>query len=201
VQLGSLVSRLEVATRPWHADLDAPWLHLVRHDVTRDDYLAVLLRTFGFVAPLESACKYTPGLERMIDIRRLTHAGLIAQDLLTLGISPAELARAPQCLAITTFQHVPEALGWLYVVERSVRIQHGIRDHLQTHVSGLGNACAYLTELVRARARWDELARSLDRLSTCPEVANELVAAATAGSACAKRWYEDEHQVRRRTGS
>ena len=200
VQLRRLVSRLELATRQWHADVDAPWLGLVRPSVTQDDYLGVLVRTFGFVAPLESACKYTPGLERLVDMRRLTRAGLLAQDLLTLGVSPQALARAPQCFAITTFADVPEALGWLYVVERMALVQNGIRQHLQSHIRGLENACAYLEELERARDYWEGFARTLDRLSARSDITNEIVAAASAGFVCARAWTIGDRELERSTG-
>lgn len=162
----------------------------MRPSVTHDDYLAVLVRTFGFVSPLESACKYTPGLERLVDMRRLTRAGLLAQDLLSLGVSPQALARAPQCFAITTFADVPEALGWLYVVERMAHVQRGIRDHLLSHVRGLEHACAYLAELERARGHWEGFARTLDRLSARMDVTDRIISAASAGFVCAKTWAD-----------
>jgi heme oxygenase len=186
-----LLSRLDLATRQWHGQVDAPWYDLLRPDVTRADYIAVLFRTFGFVAPLESACKYTPGLERLIDTRPFTRAGLLAQDLLALGVSPARLATAPQCGSIIVFKEVAEALGWLYVVQRLAVVQEGIRQHLLSRVRGIDGACDYLAVLDgQAREHGAAFAGMMDRYGARLDVANEIVTAAIAGFSCATGWTE-----------
>src|SRR5687768_9968849 len=106
----------------------------------------MLARTYGFVAPFESACKYTPGLGRVLDFRTLTRAGLIAQDLLALGVTPSQVSTVTQCESITPFTDVPEALGWFYVVERSTLLHDGIRRHLLGRLPEVSPAVAYLSE-------------------------------------------------------
>ena len=83
---------LNASTRQFHAEVDEPWLGLLRPDVGLSDYLSVLVRTYGLSRPFESACKYTPGLGQLIDLRHLTRAGLIAQDLIALGLTPAQVS-------------------------------------------------------------------------------------------------------------
>ena len=193
--------RLNMATRHWHADVDDPWLDLLRPHVTRADYLAQLVRAYGFVAPFESACKYTPNLSRVLDFKQLTRAGLIAQDLLALGLSPSQVAIIPQCHDIVTFAHVPEALGWLYVVERSTLLQDGIRSHLIESLPDVANACAFLSiHDGRVNDHWETFGRILDRAGAKPEHANQIHAAAHAGFDTAKHWFRSGHDRRRSTG-
>jgi heme oxygenase len=193
--------RLNMATRHWHADVDDPWLDLLRPHVTRADYLAQLVRAYGFVAPFESACKYTPNLSRVLDFRQLTRAGLIAQDLLALGLTPSQVATIPQCHDIITFAHVPEALGWLYVVERSTLLQDGIRSHLIESLPDVGHACAFLSiHDGRVNDHWETFGRILDRAGAKPEHANQIHAAAHAGFDTAKHWFRSGHDRRRSTG-
>jgi heme oxygenase len=190
--------RLNVATRQWHADVDEPWLHLLRTAVSRTDYCTQLVRTFGFVAPFESACRYTPGLEAVLTGRELGRAGLIAQDLLALGLSPSQVATVPQCHGITTFKDVPEALAWVYVVERTTLLQEGIRRHLLANVPELDVAVSYLAAFDgRGGDHWRTFGRLLDRIGSTAEVCNEIIAAAKMGFSCAKDWFGNSFEQRR----
>lgn len=181
--------RLNVATQASHAEVDAPWLSLLRPDIARADYLSVLVQTYGFIAPFESACKYTPRVERDVDLYQLSRAGLIAADLLSLGLAPAQVTEIPHCTRITTFRSVAEALGWVYVVERSTLLFDGIRRHLLSHAQW-ATPCAYLSAYDgRAGENWAAFGRKLDRIGAKPDVADELVTAAHAAFACAKEWF------------
>ncbi len=186
-EVSSVLSELDVATRHWHAAVDEPWLDLLRPTVSRADYVAQLRRVYGFVAPFESACKYTPGLERVLDVRRTSRAGLIAQDLLALGLSPGQVANVEQCFSITTFEDVAEALGWVYVVERSSLLQGNIRRHLLERLPGIEKSCTYLTvydgSIGEHRAAFG---RTLDRIGA---QAADIIDGAHAAFACVRRWF------------
>ena len=182
--------RLNVSTRHWHTLVDGPWLELLRPNVSQADYVAQLARTYGFVAPFESACKYTPGLGRVLDFRTLTRAGLIAQDLLALGLAPIQVSSVAQCESITPFRNVPEALGWFYVVERATLLHDGIRRHLLSRIPAVSNACAYLAEYDgRVNEHWNTFGRVLDRVGSQPEIANEIIAAAHGAFECSQGWF------------
>ena len=189
-EVSQLLVRLNVATRQWHTEVDEPWLALLRPDVNRPQYVGQLVRMYGFVAPFESACKYTPGLSRVLDFRQLTRAGLIAQDLLSLGLSPSQVANLPQCDSITPFFDVPEALGWLYVVERSTLLHDGIRRHLLARMPDVSNACAYLSEYDgRVSEHWTTFGRVLDRVASEAPIAGDVMTAAHAAFQRAHGWF------------
>ena len=181
--------KLNLVTRQWHADVDDPWLDLLRPTVSRADYFGQLVRTYGFVAPFEGACKYTPGLDH-VDMHQQVRAGLIAQDLLALGLTPGQVASIPQCDSITSFGNVAEALGWRYVVERATLLQDGIRRHLLAVMPDLANACSYLSAYDgRAIDRWTAFGHLLDEAATDARMVEEIVAAAYAGFACVRQWF------------
>jgi heme oxygenase len=181
------LTRLEIATRPWQVAVDSTWHVLRRPAVTRADYLDALLRTFGFIAPLESACKYTAGIERWLP-GPFTRAGMIAQDLVALGMVPSLMTRVPQCEEITTFRSVSEALGWLYVVKRAATVYEGLRSHLIARVPNLESGCSFLaaTEGI-ANARLASFAVVVERVAAA-EGPSEIVSAACDAFACARRW-------------
>jgi heme oxygenase (biliverdin-IX-beta and delta-forming) len=188
-----LLLRLDVETRHHHGAVDAPWRELLRPTVTSADYLSVLVRTYGFIGPLEAACKYTPDVEHLLEPVQYTRAGLVAQDLLALGLSPAQLARVPQCHAIASFRGAAEALGWLYLVERSLLLHAELRHHLVQHVQGVEHALAYLSgSEADAIEHWARFGRLLDRVAERPDVANEIVLAAHAGFDTLAAWFRTE---------
>jgi heme oxygenase len=187
-----------LATRQAHADVDERWLELLRPDVAVGDYLGQLVRVYGLVAPFESACRYTPGIEAYLDVRQAARAGLIAKDLLSLGLAPSQVSSVPSCPAITTFHSVPEAFGWLYVVERSTLLQDGIRRHLLRHLPQVEHAVAYLAAYDgRVADHWQTFGSLLDEVGSSDEQADQVIAAATEGFAAARTWFSPERSAHR----
>ena len=181
--------KLNLATRQFHADVDEPWLALLDKKVGVADYLNVLVRTYGLLAPFESACRYTTGIPRIVDGQFLQRAGLIAQDLLTLGLSPMQVAVIPTCPDLTIFRSVGEALGWLYVVERSTLLQDGIRRHLLETLPQVERATAYLAFYEgRANEHWLQLGRLLDRVASEAAVEDEVIESANKAFATCRAW-------------
>ena len=186
--VGGLLSQLNASTRHFHADVDEPWLGLLRPDVGPSDYLTVLVRTYGLVAPFESACKYTPGLGQLIDLRHLMRAGLIAQDLLALGLTPAQVSTIATCPSITMFMTLHEALGWLYVIERSTLLQDGIRRHLQHRVPQLEKASSFLASY--DDGHWSVFGQVLEAVGSDLEALHEIISASQSAFEIARRWLK-----------
>ncbi len=199
-QLSSLLVRLNLATRQFHADVDAPWLDLLSPSVGISDYLAALVRTYGLIAPFESACRYTPGVARLVDLKQLLRAGLIAQDLLALGLSAQQIATIPTCPSLSIFRSIPEALGWLYVLERSTLLHDGVRRHLQRHLA-VDNACGYLAAYEgHVSDRWAAFGRVLDRVGHDATSANEIVRSSCDAFQTCRDWLRNTTAAKRSTG-
>lgn len=180
--MSSVLMRLNVATRRWHALVDDPWLRLLQPGMRRVDYRAELVRMYGFQAPLDGACAYTP---RLVQRPR---AGLIAQDLMSLGMSPIEISRLAQCPQITMFDEPLEALGWLYVVERMALLHERIARPLASALE-LGRATAYISAHGgQVGTGWHRFGLLLARLAPEREQANRVIAAAHTGFECLSHW-------------
>lgn len=166
------LQRLDAETRDLHADVDRHWLDLMASGVTRETYRQHLARVYGFEAPLESALAYTKQLvirDRMDRAR----SGLIAQDLLSLGMSPHKLAALPQCKDISPFEDPAEALGWKYVVERPIQLHSAIKRNVVSRVGDMANALSYLSAYDGiAPARWHQLGLLLDTLNAEEKLVN-----------------------------
>src|ERR1044071_5877188 len=94
-RLSRTLIRLNLATRQYHTRADAGWLDLRRPSVVKQDYVEQLIKVYGFEAPLESALRYTPGVQPLVDLRARMRAGLIVQDLVRLPPPPPPGCRRP----------------------------------------------------------------------------------------------------------
>jgi heme oxygenase (biliverdin-IX-beta and delta-forming) len=198
-----MVERLTAETRAHHAEADSDIDALFRKDVTATRYLLFLMRLCGFEAPLDAAIAMTPKLELVLDLRARSRAGYLAQDLMALGVRPAEVTALPLCLGIPQFRSVAEAMGWLFVVERTTLAHNLIRRHLMTVLPlEMEAASAYLSSYDGVVGkRWQELGAALDHVARHPAVAERIIAAAHDAFRCRRNWSrQDTANYARSTG-
>jgi heme oxygenase len=121
-------------------------------------------------------------------------AGLIAQDLLALDLSPTQLTLIPQCQTVAPFTTVVEALGWVYAIERASLLHELIRHHLLQHIENIDNAIAYLSAHRGVAAeRWAELGDAIDLVAISPVVVDKMIGSAIAAFECAHAWFRPSY--------
>jgi heme oxygenase len=191
-----MIERLNEQTRQHHAECQADFEVLFQTEASARDYLLYLVRIYGFEAPLESTLAMTPNLELMIDLKERMKAGYIAQDLMALGLRPVQIAELLQCLAIPQFRGAAEALGWMYVVERTTLAHSVLRRHLLTRFPReMRNASNYLSCYTGVvGARWRKFGATLDDVARQPATADRLVHAAVDAFRCQRRWIQQDSQ-------
>jgi heme oxygenase len=189
-----MVDRLNQETSAFHAEADRDIDTLFRPRVSVDDYRDYLVRAYGFEAPLEAALALSSSLDMMLDLRSRARAGLVAQDLLRLGMRPAAVTDLPLCLTVPQFRSTAEALGWMYVAERGALAHSVIRRHLMTCLpEAMVNASAYLQSAGGLLGtRWRQFGAALDDVATHPAVADRIVASANEAFRCHRRWMMQE---------
>jgi heme oxygenase len=189
-QPSTTIRRLDEETRDLHGVVDAYWLELMTSGVTKDTYRAHLVRVYGFEAPFESALAYTPHLI-IPDRRDRTRSGLIAQDLLALGVSPARITALAQCGDIAPFEDPAEALGWKYVAERPTQLHSAIKRNVVSRVTDSSNALAYLSAYDGvAAARWQQLGTLLDAVAMRSGSQDRILEGAKAAFKCMGAWFK-----------
>ncbi|NVB84442.1 MAG: biliverdin-producing heme oxygenase [Kofleriaceae bacterium] len=192
--MSSMLTQLDVATRDLHAGVDGYWLDLMASGVTREQYRSQLVRVYGFEAALESALVTTPNLV-LADRLDRTRSGLLAQDLLALGVTPGRMTALPQA-DITSFDDPIEALGWKYVAERPTQLHSAIKRNIVARVPHSANALAYLSAYDGvAAARWQSLGMLLDHISRRPLAGERLVRAAKAAFSTMGKWFRESGYV------
>ena len=192
-----MLTRLQMETRVLHPEADSPWVELMSIEVTRERYIETLVATYGFEAPIESALAMTPAASTTLSLRQRARSGFIVQDLLGLGFSPSRIARLPQCCQVVPFRDVSEALGWMYVVERSTLLHETVRHHLEARLPGI-HAWSYLSAYEGvAGKRWQDLGHVLDVVALTHDTGDEIVAAAKEAFATLHNWLasDEAHSV------
>lgn len=184
----------DLETSGAHRDADAVWLRLLSSGVRTHEYAAMLVKTYGFEAALEAALAYTPRLDERIDLRCRARSGFVAQDLLSLGFPPGEIARLAHA-DILPFASEPHALGWLYVTERATLHHAAVRRHLVAYRPELADACVYLAKATDgATVRWRELAAAIDQCGSSAHAAAQIVAGAHHASQSHRQWFLGDGQ-------
>jgi heme oxygenase (biliverdin-IX-beta and delta-forming) len=197
-QISKTMVRLNIETRAFHADADAPWLDLLAESSMRLDYIEHLATCYGIDASIEAALAYTPHLPSLVDLHPRFRAGYIAEDLLNLGVSPAAIAALPQAM-IAPFANVSEAFGWLYVHQRSTLLHDGVRTQLLERFPELACATGYLRRNDgRVGILWDELGSAVDKVARTPQIEDRIVTSAIDASRTVVQWYRQSGQRQQR---
>lgn len=189
-----MIERLASETRIHHVDADTDLDGLFRNDVTSTHYLMFLMRAYGFEAPLESALAMTPKLELMLDLRVRARSGFLAQDMMALSLRPAEVTDLPLCFTIPQFRSIAEAMGWLYVAERTTLAHNVIRRHLMTRLPlEMEIASSYLSSYDGiVGKRWQELGAAFDQVAQQPAIAERIIQAACDAFRARRSWLHHD---------
>jgi heme oxygenase len=191
-----MIERLNEETRSHHVECEADFDVLFDVETTPRHYLRYLVRQYGFEAPLESTLAMTPNVELMIDLKERMKAGYIAQDLMALGLRAAQVAELPQCLSIPQFRGAAEALGWMYVIERTTLAHSVLRRHLLTRLPReMRNASNYLSCYTGVvGTRWRKFGATLDDVAHQRMIADRIVQAAHDAFRAQRRWIQQDIQ-------
>lgn len=187
-----VIDRLDAAMSSRARASDDMWRSLARH-TTRLTYEEQLRRLYGFEAAAESAIAYTPQIGGILGWRWGLRSGLLAEDLLALGTSANQVARLPMS-AIANFGNVLDALGWLYVMERSTLAFADWHARISQQIPHI-EAFAYLSRYApRVGNRWRELADALDAIAGTAESQSQIERAAHDAIDREQAWYRQTGQ-------
>lgn len=182
------LSSLYEETRDLHARLDRGLQASLLGLTSLEGYRTHLADVYGFEAPLEAAFAYTPGFPALFAVQ--TRSGLIARDLLSLGLRPAQIAAVPQCM-ITPFTSVATAMGWLYLYERSRQLHPHVCAQLLERVPAATSACNYYCQNeVALSTEWERFAQTLEAIAKVPQRRSEIRDGAVAALETAIDWFD-----------
>jgi heme oxygenase (biliverdin-IX-beta and delta-forming) len=124
-------SALKESTKEFHRSVESKLQSLMRDDLSMATYKAILSRFYGFYFSIESQLKLIAGLDDAgLEIARRYKVPLLIFDLELLGYSTKQIDQLPKCHDLPILGSIPEALGYLYVVEGSTLGGKIIMSHL-----------------------------------------------------------------------
>jgi len=185
-----LMSRLKEATRPHHDAIEAR-LGPAQFTSSREGYLRVLRRFYGFHRPAEEAFSRISGWDALgLDPAGRRKVPLLEADLAWLGLSGAEVQALPSA-PTPPLGSLAQALGAMYVLEGSTLggryIRRGVEEKL-----GLtpGAGCSYFASYGdRVGAMWKAFGEAVDAFAAAGGDADAVVASATSTFRSIDAWF------------
>lgn len=184
-----MLVRLELETRAHTAGADADRLTLL-DDASPTRYRQYLCRTLGFEAAFEDKLARMHDLDPQIQkLRGMT--GRLRADLRALGMTDPQIDSLPRC-TVPLQKTAPQALGWIYVLERNSLVHGLIRRHLATRLPReVTVATTYLAmHDGKPGTRYRELGVVLDHVArSSPYAPGAIVSAAHEAFRLQRQWY------------
>lgn len=187
-----LLEDLKVQTRRQHSQLEK----INALPATRGDYVALLERFYGFVAPWERQLARCVSDDDLVREGR-EKTGWLEEDLAHFERDAGRRAALPQCEDLPETGSRPAILGACYVLEGATLGGQFIARHLQEKL-GLepGGGDRYFRSYgPDVGARWQAFRAELMRYSS-PENDAEIIAAAQNTFDKLTAWFDQEVEVK-----
>jgi heme oxygenase (biliverdin-IX-beta and delta-forming) len=164
---------------------------LLHEHVSWLDYRLYLFRMYGVHSPVERALGTTRGLSAVVEDAPLRNhkVALLAHDLIALGVDRRHLPELPR-MPVPALHDLPEALGWMYVLESWTLGGRRLRKQLARRLATeLESASAYLDCYGdEVSARWRELGSAVDRYADRNRCGDQIIAGAADCLQRLERW-------------
>jgi heme oxygenase len=192
-----LLDSLRETTRPHHRAIEQNRLlaAVLRPELTRDLYVQVLARFYGFLKPLEELLRRSgtdAGSAALL--KHHVKTALLERDLAHLGVAAEALRSIPLCDQLPASDRPAARMGILYVIEGSTLggqvIAGAVKDSLGIDA---GSGCAYFTGYgASTRAMWKDTCRLLEEFGRRTQAEQtETVTAAADTFYRLDRWFQN----------
>ncbi len=186
----SILLRLKDDTRCHHEALERQ-LDLLDPTLTTARYVVLLMRFYGFYAPIEARLARVPGLHALgldFDARRKTP--LLVQDLTHFG--QHEIDQIARCADLPALDSVDHALGCLYVLEGATLGGQIIIRHLRERI-GIGatlGGCFFASYGAHVGRMWKAFGACVTSASVTAGSMDLVVGSARETFAAFGRWFQ-----------
>ena len=191
-----LIERIGIETQAFHQEADEDVSHLLGSD-NPADYRRYLIRSYGFVLPVEHAIAATNDFHRSLQSSRFRKHQLLRRDLEGFHMRPHELERLPLC-HVPSFGSPEEAFGWAYVIERETHSHASLYRHLAGVMPGVvAFSSAYIKCYFGVVGEaWTLFGDLLEPVAQAPEAAERVIEAARSAFRAQRLWWRDHQDER-----
>jgi len=171
-----MLTRLAAASRVHQSIAHSDGLELISIGRGDSRYLAYLVKRYGFEAPLESALAVTPGIAGVIELHPRRQSRMIVDDLVALGMPLARVLEIPHA-HVCAFRDLRDALGWLYVSDRSAATHDVVAREVVRKMPNLAPVVRWSAahDLLGGR---DAVGRALDAVAVTSQDERRIIDAA-----------------------
>lgn len=142
-QPAALFERLKLETRSWHYQIEHD-LDLLRPDLTRAEYVNLLIRFYGFYQPWETIIERRVRHTMPALLERSHKASLLRDDLHSLGLTGEHVRNAALCPDLPALHSQSEILGSFYVIEGATLGGQVLERHLKPKLHLDQGGCRFL---------------------------------------------------------
>jgi heme oxygenase len=165
---------------------------LGQQDFSREEYIQLLERFYGFYKPLEAEFRKHPEMMNALDYERRFKLPLLETDLKFFGLDDDALSRLPVCSALPPTETTAEVIGAIYVMEGSTHgaqfITKRLRQQLALGEQGLAFYQGYGQETM---PRWQEFKTYLDSTFAPDRDGDAVVASAVRTFEALHDWMNE----------
>ncbi len=192
-----MLEALRETTRPHHQAIEQNRLlsELLRPTLTREVYVEVISRFYGFLKPLkDELIRNGSGTVGGALLKDRVKTDLLERDLALMGVGADALRLMPLCTGLPACDRPSRCMGILYVIEGSTlggqRIAAAVKNSLGIDA---GSGCAYFFGYgPSTRSRWEDTCRMLEEYGQGTETERaEAVAAAADTFDKLNRWFQE----------
>lgn len=160
--------------------------------LTRENYVLILQRFYGFFQPLESLLRTFPLENYLPDIASRRKSDSLLADL--QQITGKDFAIPPLCWHLPQVTNLGQAMGCMYVMEGSTLggklIYKRVQQQLELdYTNGASFFYGYGAE---TGSKWKAFQQALTNFSEQYPTDQDIIAAANDTFACFRRWLDTE---------
>lgn len=187
--------RLKRETAAVHRRLEEQ-VGLLAPDLDTRRYRHVLEMFYGFYVPVETDLTRLAAASPPLGFSLRSRAGLIARDLLALGLQPAEVAELPRCADVPRLSCLEDLAGCLYVLEGASLGGQVLTPllHRRLGIAKGSGASFFAGDGSRTHERWAVVLAWLAQLPSAGASTPNVVAAAQATFEAFTRWAKRHAQ-------
>lgn len=150
-------------------------------DFSREEYIGILEKFYGFYKPLERAFREYPEVMEALRYEQRFKLPLLERDLAFLGHSSEEIAQLPECADLPPTRTKAEVLGCVYVMEGSTHGSQFIAKRLRSQFNLDGQGVVFYEGYGKdTMSQWKEFKTYLDSAVNKETVEGQQVVDAAA---------------------
>lgn len=161
-------------------------------DFSREEYLDILERFYGFYKPLEAAFRNHGAVLEALHYEKRFKLPLLEKDLIFFGYTPERISQLPVTSDLPPVSTQAQALGCIYVMEGSTHGAQFIARRLrgQLHLEEGQGVIFYEGYGKETMNQWKDFKGYLDSSVTTEAEQREVVDAAAKTFEALQRWMD-----------